>query len=359
MRVLIATDAWHPQVNGVVETLSHLGNELRRLGVEVAFLTPEPFRQIGCPGYPEIRLALMRSRAVAQWIEAARPDWVHIATEGPVGWAVRRWCLAHGRPFTTSYHTKFPEYAAKLLGLPTSWVYALERRFHRASAGILVATPSLESELRGRGFRRLMRWTRGVDTELFKPRADRLFGDGPVFLYVGRISREKNITAFLDADLPGCKVVVGTGPHLATLRRQYPDVVFTGLKRGEELARHYASADVFVFPSRTETFGLVLLEALASGVPVAAYPATGPRDIIEHGVSGILDDDLASAARQALALGSRQARLKASSFSWARSAHQFLDNIRVAEAAWRDAKSCLERAARNQTRPTRSEGQAT
>ncbi len=333
MRVLIATDAWAPQVNGVVSTLTRLEAELGRRGVDVVFLTPHQFRSVPLPGYSELRVALPDRGAVARFIDAAAPDYVHIATEGPIGWAVRRRCLIEGRPFTTSYHTKFPEYANRIFGLPESWIYALERRFHGPSAGVMVATASLEAELRQLGFLRLMRWSRGVDTELFKPREKPFRRSEPLFLYVGRVSREKNIEAFLDAPLPGWKLVVGDGPRLSALRRRYPDVVFAGRRCGEELAAIYASADVFVFPSRTDTFGLVLLEALASGLPVAAYPVTGPVDILEHGVSGILDDDLAQAAQRALTLNRDAARARAETFTWSRSADQFLDNVTSANAA--------------------------
>lgn len=331
MRVLIATDAWRPQVNGVVTTLTRLQRELSRLDVDVTFVTPDEFPTLPLPGYRDIRLALARSRRVKCFVDMVQPDWIHIATEGPIGWAMRRFCLSRGRRFTTSYHTKFPEYASKIAGLPVRWVYAFERRFHAPSAGVMCATASLESDLKGRGFHRLMRWTRGVDINHFRPRATRLFGNDHVFLYVGRVSREKNIEAFLTCDLPGRKVVVGDGPHLAALARAHPDVLFTGRKTGDDLAAHYASGDVFVFPSRTDTFGLVLLEAMASGLPVAAYPVTGPIDIVENGVSGILSDDLAGAARLALTLERDAVRARAAQFTWAHSAEQFLNNIHAAQ----------------------------
>lgn len=334
MRVLIATDAWHPQVNGVVRTLSQLEAELRRMDCEPVLLEPGRFAQVPFPGYGGLRLALPGRTAVARFIENAAADCIHIATEGPVGWAVRNWCLRHGRAFTTSYHTKFPEYARRIFGLPEPWVYAIERRFHDRSSGVMVATASLEAELRQRGFRRLMRWSRGVDTTRFRPDAgQRPRRERPLFLYVGRVSREKNIEAFLDAALPGDKLVVGDGPRLEALRRRYPEVTFAGRKSGADLAAAYASADVFVFPSRTDTFGLVLLEALASGLPVAAYPVTGPIDVVENGVSGILHEDLAVAARRALTLDRGAARARAEAFTWQHSASQFLDNIKAANAA--------------------------
>lgn len=333
MRVLIATDAWPPQVNGVVSTLTRLEAELKRRGVEAVFITPHDFRGIPLPGYRELRVAVPGAGAVARLIDEAAPDYIHIATEGPIGWSVRWRCLNEGRAFTSSYHTKFPEYANRIFGVPESWIYALERRFHARSAGVMVATPSLESELRQRGFARLLRWTRGVDTERFKPAARSFRRSEPLFLYVGRVSREKNIEAFLDAPMPGWKLVVGDGPQLPALKRRYPDVVFAGRREGAELAAIYASADVFVFPSRTDTFGLVLLEALASGLPVAAYPVTGPIDVVESGVSGILDDDLSTAAVRALSLDREAARSRAEKFTWARSAEQFLDNVVSANAA--------------------------
>jgi glycosyltransferase involved in cell wall biosynthesis len=328
MRILVATDAWHPQVNGVVRTYERLVEEVRMQGAEITFFTSAGFRTIPCPAYPGVRLAIPDRKRAWEAIEAAAPDLIHIATEGPVGLMARSYCKRHRRRFTTSYHTKFPEYASALLSIPTSWGFALMRHFHNSGAGTMVATPSLLAELRQRGFTRLMPWTRGVDMKLFRPRPERVFGsDRPVFLYVGRVSKEKNIEAFLAADLPGLKAVVGTGPHLQALQQRFPDAVFTGAKSGEELAAHYASADVFVFPSRTDTFGLVMLEAMAAGVPIAAYPVTGPLDVVAQGVSGFLDEDLGRAARQALKLDRAAVREDAFRFSWARTAELFLHNI--------------------------------
>ncbi len=331
MRILVATDAWHPQVNGVVRTYERVASEARALGVEMTFLTPSHFRSFPCPAYPGIRLAVPSRRRARELIERAAPDLIHVATEGPVGLMARAYCRRRGRPFTTSYHTKFPEYVSALLSIPPSWCFALMRRFHNSGVGTMVATASLRAELGRRGFVRLLPWTRGVDTDLFRPRDVRLFGsDQPVFLYVGRVSKEKNLEAFLDADLPGVKAVVGGGPHLAALRQRYPRAVFTGPKEGAELAAHYASADVFVFPSRTDTFGLVLLEAMACGVPVAAYPVTGPLDVVTQGVSGVLDEDLAAAARSALKLDRAKVREDAFRFSWAKTAELFISNIETA-----------------------------
>jgi glycosyltransferase involved in cell wall biosynthesis len=328
MRILVATDAWHPQVNGVVRTYERLAREARAQGTEVVFLSPSEFASLPCPSYPSIRLAIPNWKRAGELIEAARPDFIHVATEGPVGLMARSFCLRGKRPFTTSYHTKFPEYAAALLSIPPSWCFSLLRRFHNAGSGMMVATQSLRTELRRRGFKRLMPWTRGVDTDLYHPRDVRLFGsDQPVFLYVGRVSKEKNIEAFLEADMPGLKIVVGGGPHLAVLKQRFPQVIFTGPKTGEDLAAHYASADVFVFPSRTDTFGLVLLEAMASGVPIAAYPVTGPVDVVSRGLSGVLDEDLGKAARMALTLDRTKVREDAFRFTWAKAAELFLNNI--------------------------------
>lgn len=330
MRLLITTDAWRPQVNGVVTTLERLCEELPKAGVEVILLTPAHFKTLPMPGYPTIRLARATASRIAHHVDVHKPDWIHIATEGPIGWAARRLCVRRGIPFTSSYHTKFPEYVNRILGIPSSWIYRLVKSFHDKAAGVMVATPSLHADLEGRGFRNLMQWSRGVDLDVFHPRGERLLGHAPVFLYVGRVSREKNIEAFLEADLPGCKVVVGDGPYREHLERRFSDAVFTGAKSARDLPRFYDSADVFVFPSRTDTFGLVILEAMASGLPVAAYPVTGPIDIVEQGVSGILNDDLAVAARAALQLDPDAARARAAQFSWSHCAHQFLENIRTA-----------------------------
>jgi glycosyltransferase involved in cell wall biosynthesis len=327
MRIAIVSDAWFPQVNGVVRTLDTVRGKLAAAGHELLVIGPDRFRTLPCPTYPEIRLALLPARAVAALLDGFQPDAVHIATEGPLGMATRRHCLARGWRFTTSFHTKFAEYLHARTRFPMSWTYAWMRRFHAASERIMVATPSLETELTEHGFKRLARWTRGVDTELFRPQAPALELPRPVFLYVGRVAVEKNIGAFLELPLDGSKLVVGGGPQLAQLKRRYPEVHFVGNKSGQELARHYAAADVFVFPSRTDTFGLVLLEALASGLPVAAYPVTGPRDVIDGAPVGCLNDDLAAAARGALALSRQACRDYALNFTWDVSAGQFLANL--------------------------------
>jgi glycosyltransferase involved in cell wall biosynthesis len=330
MRVLVATDAWHPQVNGVVRTYERLAHEAPKLGFEVSFLAPTLFRTLPCPTYPEIRLSLIGPRSVARHVDRLRPDFIHIATEGPIGIMTRRYCRKMKRPFTTSYHTRFPEYVAARLPIPESWCYAFERRFHGAAAGTFVATPSVAADLERHGFQRLMPWSRGVDIDLFRPQNVRLFGEGPVFLYVGRLAVEKNLKAFLDLDLPGRKVVVGNGPQAAELERLYPDALFTGPKHGEDLAQAYVSADVFVFPSLTDTFGLVLLEALACGVAVAAYPVSGPKDVLAGSRAGVLGPDLGAAAIAALCLDRDEARAHALTYSWENSARQFMGNMLAA-----------------------------
>jgi glycosyltransferase involved in cell wall biosynthesis len=355
MRVLVATDAWAPQVNGVVRTYERLALEAPVLGFEVSFLAPPLFRTLPCPTYPEIRLSLAGPGAIARHIERVRPDFIHIATEGPIGYMTRRYCRKRRWPFTTSYHTRFPEYVSARLPVPETWLYGFQRRFHNGSAGTFVATPSLEADLKARRFERLMLWSRGVDTEGFRPRDVRLFGDGPVFLYVGRIAVEKNIKAFLDLDLPGRKVLVGSGPQAHELKRLYPDALFTGPREGEALAQTYASADVFVFPSLTDTFGLVLLEALASGVPVAAYPAPGPLDVITDKRAGVLSNDLQAAALAALDLDPGAARAHALRFSWENSARQFIENVLTAHNLGlpkRTARFRLRRGKRDTQRKT-------
>jgi len=333
MRILIVTDAWRPQVNGVVRTLEKLAETLQERGVEVTFLTPEGYPSLPLPSYPEIRLAVASARQIAQRIADAAPDCIHIATEGPLGFLARRACLAGGRSFTTSYHTRFPEFLRARTPVPESWGYACMRRFHNAGCGTLVATPSLAAELAAKGFTNLRPWTRGVDTALFNPRK-RVGLDlpgtilpGPIFLSVGRVAVEKNLPAFLDLDLPGSKIVVGDGPDLARLRARYPAVHFLGTRTGEELAAIYAASDVFVFPSRTDTFGNVLLEALASGCPVAAYPVTGPLDIVGETRCGVLSEDLREAALGALTVPRERARNRALAYSWAECASQFLAHL--------------------------------
>mgnify|MGYP001220153082 CR=1 FL=1 len=328
MRVLIVTDAWKPQVNGVVRTLEKLAETLARQGVEVEFLNPDGFRTLPLPSYPDIRLALATTRQIARRIDEAAPDSIHIATEGPLGILARRVCRARGFAFSTSYHTRFPEFVSARFPIPESLTYCWLRRFHNAGNATLVATPSLCGELEGRGFTKVGLWTRGVDIELFHPGRRRDLGlPRPVFLSVGRVAVEKNLPAFLDLDLPGSKVVVGDGPDLARLKARYPDVHFPGTRLGEELAACYASADVFVFPSLTDTFGNVILEALASGCPVAAFPVTGPLDILGDGKGGVLSQDLRQAATDALAVPREEARVKAQTYDWDECARQFLSHL--------------------------------
>jgi 1,2-diacylglycerol 3-alpha-glucosyltransferase/glucuronosyltransferase len=328
MRVLIATDAWHPQVNGVVRTLTSLAASARALGATVEFLTPEGFPSFALPTYSNLRLAVPNKREIARRIQAAAPDAIHIATEGTIGVAVRAYCLRHGLPFTTSYTTRFPEYVSARFPIPESWSYAVLRHFHSAATVTMVSTVSLMSELRRRGFRNLGMWTRGVDTELFAPhRALPMDLARPIFLTAGRIAVEKNLEAFLSLDLPGSKVVVGDGPQEAELKRRFPQAVFLGLHSGPKLAGVIAAADVFVFPSLTDTFGVVQLEALACGVPVAAFPVTGPKDVIGNPAVGALNADLRAACLQALEKSREACRAFALTRSWETSARQFLEHV--------------------------------
>jgi len=332
MKILVATDAWHPQVNGVVRTLGHVAREARVLGADVEFLTPSEFWTLPVPTYPEIRLALTGPGSIERRLDAAMPDAVHIATEGPLGHAMRRVCMRRRVPFTTSFHTRFPDYIASRLPLPERWTteaaWSWLRRFHGAGAAVLAATPTLGEELTGRGFNNVKLWPRGVDAKLFHPRERKAVAwPRPIFLTVGRLAVEKNVEAFLKLDLPGTKLVVGDGPARPQLAKAYPDAVFLGAKQGEELAEIYAAADVFVFPSRTDTFGLVLLEALASGVPVAAFPAAAPRDVIGEAPVGALDEDLARACLAALECPREECRDFALRMSWEESARIFIEHV--------------------------------
>lgn len=330
-KITIVTDAWHPQVNGVVRSLDSTIEEMRRLGHDIMLVTPDRFRNIPLPSYPEIRIALTRYSTVAKEIDKFQPSFVHIATEGPLGFYARKWCLKNGMPFSTSYHTRFPEYVSARLPLPQSLLYGFVRRFHNAGNLCMVATQSLETELSLRGFKNLKRWTRGIDQSLYTPQplVERPFGlPRPIFMSVGRVAVEKNVPAFLELELPGSKVVVGDGPDREKLQRAFPDVLFTGSKFGKELADHYAQADVFVFPSKTDTFGNVILEALACGVPVAAYPVTGPADILGgHPDASALHEDLRQACLNALTSSRIAARDLAKTFTWEAATHQFLENV--------------------------------
>ena len=342
LRVLIVTDAWAPQVNGVVRTLEMLGRELRALGHEVRYATPEGRFTVPLPTYSEIRLAIFPRRALEKIFREFAPDAVHIATEGTMGMSARAICLKHGIPFTTSFHTRFPEYVhARFSFISESLVYRWLRWFHRPATAMMVATPSLKQELEQHGFRNLRIWSRGVDVDQFRRIAGASFPyPGPTWLYVGRVAVEKNIEAFLKLDLPGTKVVVGEGPARASLAERYPDVRFLGPKTGEDLVRAYSASDVFVFPSRTDTFGLVMLEALACGLPVAAYPVSGPKDVVGDTPVAVLDKDLRAACLRALALSRDSAdgrtNLSARGFalehSWRVCTQQFLSNLALEPA---------------------------
>ncbi len=339
LRVAIVTDAWEPQVNGVVRTLTETRRELQRMGHDVTMITPLEYRTLPCPTYPEIRLSLVTSRRLGRRIDALAPDALHIATEGPLGWAARRHALRRGMPFTTAYHTRFPEYLAARAGIPLGLSYAVLRHFHAPAVNVMAPTPTVISDLRARGFGSVVQWSRGVDIDTFNPAPagpnPRAFlkETRPIFLYVGRVAVEKNIAAFLELDLPGTKWVVGEGPLLADLKRKYGDAVhWAGVLPQRELARYYAAADVFVFPSKTDTFGLVLLEAMACGLPVAALPVTGPLDVIGESGAGALDHDLRAACLRALEISRESARTHAERFSWAAAALQFVAHLRPRQA---------------------------
>ena len=328
MKFVTVTDAWHPQVNGVVRTIEATNRELVRAGHIAEVIAPSDFRTVPCPGYPEIRLAVLPYRTLSRALRRAAPDAVHIATEGPLGVAARRVCLRHRIPFTTAYHTRFPQYLKAMYGIPERWVYRFLRWFHGPARHLLTPTPHVERELADWGMTNVARWTRGVDLDVFHP-SDAPFPGvrglpGPLFLYVGRVSVEKNIDAFLELDLPGTRIVAGVGPELDLLKRRYPDVCFVGVLPREELAQLYSSVDAFVFPSRTDTFGLVMLEALACGAPVAAYPVQGPLDVVGGSNVAVLDEDLRKAALAALRIERSACRAYAERFSWAAATEQFI-----------------------------------
>lgn len=332
LKIVVATDAWKPQLNGVVRTLDTLGKILTDFGNEVLYITPNDFRSVPLPSYPEIRLSLLPNRKVAKMINAFQPDAIHIATEGPIGRATRRFCKRRGYPFTTSFHTRFAEYANERWKFPTSWGYSVLKDFHKDGETMMVATPGLVQELEGRGFSKMKLWARGVDLEQFQP-GDRAFLDQyqrPIFLYVGRLAVEKSIEDFLETDLPGTKLIVGEGPQREVLAEKYKDAVFVGPKYGVELTKYYQGSDVFVFPSRTDTFGLVNVEALACGVPVAAYPVRGPLEILDGAPPGCgaMDEDLTKACLTALEhRNPEQCRAWAENFSWEAASRQFIVNL--------------------------------
>lgn len=362
LNICIVTDAWHPQVNGVVTTLDNLRRELERTGHTVSMLTPRLFKTIACPTYPEIRLSLNAGFRTGQLLSALALDAVHIATEGPLGWAARRWCMKHNISFTTAYHTAFPEYIAARTPLPARCFYPIFRHFHSTSAGILVATQTVRDQLKAQGFQNIVPWTRGVDTGRFKPCA-RAAAEPvvahlprPLQLYVGRVAVEKNIEAFLSCHVPGTKIIVGDGPATNTLKARYPGAIFLGAKFGDDLAALYAAADVFVFPSKTDTFGLVMIEALAAGTPVAAYPVQGPLDVVGRDGCGpfegwsrpvaALEDDLNDAIRKALAFNRDDCTGFARLYDWPTVARQFISALRVNQIApSRVPRSAKSRAA--------------
>ncbi len=344
MILAVATDAWFPQVNGVVRSLSTTIDLLRERGHQVEVIAPDRFMTMPMPGYASIRLAMAPRFGVRRMLDTMAPELVHIATEGPIGWAARGWCLSRGVPFTSAFHTRFPEYAAVRTGISAERFWPIMRRFHAPSSAVLASTRSLADELDARGIGPIMPWSRGIDDALFRPEGPRhrdlMRLRGPVLLNVGRVAAEKNLTAFLDADVRGSKVVVGDGPALASLRRRYPEVLFLGALAGEALASAYRAADCFVFPSLTDTFGLVLIEALACGLPVAGYPVAGPLDILGadgRGVetvlpqaAGVLDDNLARAIDGALAVERGAAASLGSRYSWDRATDQFEAAITLA-----------------------------
>jgi len=332
MKILTVTDAWHPQVNGVVRTIEATNRECQNLGHETAVISPRGFLTVPCPRYPEIRLSLLPYRRVAQFIDLHRASpqelAIHIATEGPLGHAARRYCLRHRLPFTTAYHTRFPQYLNAMFGMPETWVYGFLRWFHGAATRVLSPTPEVDRELARAGLTNVARWTRGVDLDAFHPRA----GESPLvagcerprFLCVGRVSVEKNLEGFLNLDLPGTRIVAGEGPALVRMQRRFPDVRFVGILSRDDLAALYSSVDVFVFPSRTDTFGLVMLEALACGTPVAAFPVQGPLDVVGDSDVACLSDDLRGAATRALRIPRERCRAYAQRFSWRAASDQFV-----------------------------------
>ncbi|HSW17699.1 MAG TPA: glycosyltransferase family 1 protein [Ramlibacter sp.] len=353
MKISLVTDAWQPQVNGVVTTLVELVKELGATGHEVQVIQPGQFATRPCPGYKGIDLAIAPKRKVTELLDAFKPDAIHLATEGPLGWAARRYCLRRGLAFTTAFHTKFPEILHAACRVPVSLSYALFRHFHRPSSGVMVPTRSVLQMLEARGFRNLRSWTHGVDTDMFEfhatPQRSEALGDllRPVALFVGRVSYEKNIQAFLDLQLAGTKVVCGVGPVEEQLKARYPEARWVGLLPRTELAKVYAAADVFVFPSHADTFGLVMLEAMASGTPVAAFPVDGPLEVLGRAKSdgstlgGVMDDDLHTACLQALAVPRHEARERAQDFSWKEASRMFAANLAPARSGTAFAEAGL------------------
>jgi glycosyltransferase involved in cell wall biosynthesis len=333
MKITIVTDAWEPQVNGVVRTLKQTMHELKKMGHEIAMITPLEFKTIPCPTYPDISLSLFPKKKVRQMMEKFTPDAIHIATEGPLGIAARAYALKHKLPFSTAYHTRFPEYVKARTGIPLAITYKFLRWFHDPSLAIMAPTDVVVKDLESYGFSNVVLWTRGVDLDIFKMQDSKELNTAhPIFLYVGRVAIEKNIEAFLELKLPGSKWVVGDGPALSSLREKYPDVNYLGVLQQEKLAAVYAAADVFVFPSKTDTFGLVLLEAMACGLPVAAYPVTGPIDVIGSSGAGAMHEDLRTACLSALNIPREVARAHAEKFSWETASLQFFNHLKTSES---------------------------
>jgi glycosyltransferase involved in cell wall biosynthesis len=361
---MIVTDAWFPQTNGVVSTLAQTAVWLGRFGHEVRIVNPRDFQSVACPTYPEIRLSLLPYAQVKRSILAFSPQALHIATEGPLGLAARRFCRRRGLRFTTSYHTQFPQYLRSRFPIPIELSYRALRWFHGAAARCMVSTASVRHDLAARGFDNLATWRRGVDTDLFKPSGKEFLAlPRPIAAYVGRVAIEKNVEAFLKMDWTGSKIVIGDGPERGRLQKQYPRAVFAGYRFGEDLARHLSAADIMVFPSRTDTFGLVNLEAMACGVPVAAYPVSGPIDVIEDGVTGALHTDLAAAARRALDIDPRACREQAVKSGWDVCSREFEANLERCEipaqpklilASRLVRESALDSASSSSIRPSRT-----
>ena len=333
MKIMIVTDAWEPQVNGVVRTLKQTMHELKKMGYVIEMITPLEFKTIPCPTYPDISLSLFPGRKVRQKMESFSPDAIHIATEGPLGIAARAYAIKNRLPFTTAYHTRFPEYVKARISIPLAVTYKFLRWFHDPSLAVMAPTDVVVKDLESYGFTNVVLWTRGVDLEVFKMQESKeLDTSHPIFLYVGRVAVEKNIEAFLELKLPGSKWVVGDGPALEGLKAKYPEVNYLGVLQQEKLAKVYAAADVFVFPSKTDTFGLVLLEAMACGLPVAAYPVTGPIDVIGDSKAGAMNNDLREACLEALTIPREVARAHAEKFSWQAASEQFANHLRPVES---------------------------
>lgn len=331
MKILIATDAWFPQVNGVVRTLDEVTQRLISFGHEIDLITPAERKTIGLPSYPEIRLAWVSQKEISQTVERFNPDYIHIATEGPIGWAVKHWCIKNKKSFTTSFHTQFAEYVSMRLPLPgvKALGYLMLRHFHKSSERVLTPTKTITDILRSRGFENVVSWTRGVDHQIFKPHPGKSQRktENPKLVYMGRVAVEKGLEDFLSSNVKGTKIIIGDGPARKALEAKYPEAHFLGYKFGDDLAAELSACDVFVFPSRTDTFGLVMIEAMACGLPVAAYPVAGPVDVVYHGVSGWLDDDLSVAIKKALTLDTDDVIKHAAKFTWSETANMLFDNL--------------------------------